>query len=358
MLTSLKEKSMKFPQRIHFVPSDLLEYPIINYFLYRNNGGFLNDIHVTPEVVRAYLQYYKKDPRKIFTPQSKKAIKMQWSSEIERGLFLQSIGTLTSPFVPIVDEVFKDSKFEPVKRMIIHRYKNKKRAKEKTAVLFIHGYAESHFIFHEQFYFRFLNNQFNCNIFALELPYHLHRQTNDSPFSGAFFLSGNPVRMLEAFRQSIHEIKLLVKYLQDKYERVILYGGSLGGHLVAHLSQMVDDIEIIAALASPFLFKLAAKKNIVPIARNYVDQLSSEGRTSYYKILHPTNMKYYSPHTTNEKTAIIGGQYDRIVPFEMVSDLAEMLQRPLLSYPGGHLTILVWLKPLLKQIETFFDKNR
>jgi pimeloyl-ACP methyl ester carboxylesterase len=358
MLTSLKEISMKFPQKIHFVPSDLLEYPVINYFQYRNNGGFLDDIQLTPNVVNAYLRYYKKDPRTIFTPSSKKKFSIRWSKAVERGLFLQSIGTLISPYVPIVNEAFKDSKFEPVKKMVIHRYKSKKKENEKTAVLFIHGYAESHFIFHEQFYFRFLNNQFNCNIFALELPYHLHRQTYDSPFSGAYFLSGNPVRMLEAFRQSIHEIKLLIHYLQGEFDRIILYGGSLGGHLVAHLSQLVDDIDIIAALASPFLFRLAVKKNIVPIARNYVDRLSSEGKTSYYKILHSTNMKYYTPFTTNEKTVIIGGEYDRIVPFEMVSDLSEMLQRPLFPYPGGHLTILLWLKPLLQQIDNFFEKKR
>jgi hypothetical protein len=120
----------------------------------------------------------------------------------------------------------------------------------------------------------------------------------------------------------------------------------------------VDDIDIIAALASPFLFRLAAKKNIVPIARNYVDQLSSEGRTSYYRILYSTNMKYYTPFTTNDKTVIIGGEYDRIVPFEMVTNLSEMLQRPLFSYPGGHLTILLWLKPLLQQIDNFFEKKR
>ena len=213
MLTALKEISMKFPQKIHFVPSDLLEYPVINYFQYRNNGEFLEDIQLTSKIVKAYLRYYKKDPRKIFTPTSKKNLNIRWSKAVEWGFFLQSIGTLVSPYVPIVNEAFKDFKFEPVKKMIIHKYKSKKKVNENTAFLFIHGYAESHFIFHEQFYFRFLKNQFNCNIYALELPYHLHRQTHDSPFSGAYFLSGNPVRMLEAFRQSIHEIKLLVEYL-------------------------------------------------------------------------------------------------------------------------------------------------
>jgi len=350
------EKGMRIQQKIHFVPSDLLEYPVINYFQYRNNG-FLNDIELTPKVVKKYLSFYKKDPRKIFTPASK-PIKIQWSKSIERGSYHQSIGTLNSPYIPIVNDVLNDLKFDSVKKMIIHCYKRKKKVKENTAVLFIHGYAESHFIFHEQFYFRFLTNQFNCNIFALELPYHLRRQSNDSPFSGAYFLNGNPVRMLEAFIQSIQEIKLLIDYLDEKYDRIILYGGSLGGHLTAHLSQLVDDIDIIAALASPFLFRLATKTNIVPIARNYVSQMTLEGLTSYFKILYSTNLKYYSPHTTNENTAIIGGEYDRIIPFEMVRNLAKILHKPIYPYPGGHLTILLWFRPLLRQIYSSFEKKR
>jgi predicted esterase len=356
MLSSLSEMSLKISQKIPFVPSDLLEYPVINYFQYRNNG-FLDDIQLTPRVVNAYLPFYKKDPRKIFTP-APKVLKIHWSKAKERGLFRESIGTLTSPYTPVVNDVFNEPKFDPVKNMIIHRYKRKKKDNQKTAVLFIHGYAESHFIFHEQFYFRFLANQFKSNIFALELPYHLQRQPKKSPFSGAYFLNGNPVRMFEAFRQSIHEIKLVIDYLRGKYDKIILYGSSLGGHLVAHLSQLVDDIDIITALASPFLFKLATKTNIVPIAHNSVSQLGAENLTSYFKILYPTNMKYYTPHTTNERTAIIGGEYDRIVPFEMVQDLGKMLHKPIFPYPGGHLTILIWFRPLLRQIDRMFEKMR
>ena len=338
----------------HFVPSDLLEYPVINYFQYRNDG-FLEDIQLTPEIINSYLPYYNKDPRKIFTSTSI-PLKIRWSKTIERSWFKESVGTVTSPYIPIINDVLKSSKFNPIKKMIIHKYRNKKKKQGRTAVLFCHGYAESHFIFHEQFYFRLLNNQFNCDIIALELPYHLQRQTNDSPFSGAYFLNGNPIRMLEAFRQSIHEMKLMIDYLDSKYDRIIVYGGSLGGHLVAHLTQLIDEIDIIAALASPFLFRLATKTNIVPIARNYVKQISSEGMTSYFKILYSTNLKYYSPFTTNENTAIIGGIYDRIVPFESVLELAKMLKKPIYPYPGGHLTILFWFRYLLKKIDKEFQK--
>jgi hypothetical protein len=160
--------------------------------------------------------------------------------------------------------------------------------------------------------------------------------------------------MLEAFRQSILEIKLLINQLKEEYNRVILFGVSLGGHLVALSTQLLKDINIISALAGPFLFRLATKTKIVPVANNYITQHKEQGLTSYYKILYPTNLKYFTPLTTNKNTAIIGGFYDRIVPFDFVQDLSQTLQKPLYSYPGGHLTLLLWLKSLLSKIDNYW----
>ena len=117
MLSSLGEMPMKIPQKLHFVPSDLLEYPVINYFQYRNDG-ILEDIPLTPKVIKAYLPYYKKDPRKIFTP-APLPLKIHFSKPIERSWLKECVGAATSPYVPIIPEVLKGEKFEPVRKMIM-----------------------------------------------------------------------------------------------------------------------------------------------------------------------------------------------------------------------------------------------
>ncbi len=338
---------------IHFVPSDLLEYPVINYFQYRNNG-YIEDFQPTQNLIQKYLPYYKKNPRTFFALDTKIENTIIWKDSVKRGMFCESIGSAYSPYQPKSGVLFSDSKFDPIKQLIVHKYQRKNVKNQKTAFLFIHGYAESHFIFHEQFYFRLTYNQFKSDIYALELPYHHHRVPYDSPFSGAYFLNGNPVRMLEAFRQSIIEIQFLVNYLKKNYERVILFGVSLGGHLVAIASQFVADIDCITALAGPFLFGLASKLNIVPIANRGILQHKELGLASYYKILYSANLKYFHPYTTNQNTAIIGGIYDRIVPFNLVSKLARMLQKPLYRYPGGHLTLLVGFRLLIAHIDDLF----
>jgi hypothetical protein len=354
MLTYIKKLHLKIADSVHFVPTDLLEYPTISYFQYRNNGDF-QDFQVSPKMIDKYLPYYKKNPREIFHI-SNDDLEIHWTEKSKRGFFHHSIGSAISPYKPISPSILENCKCNPIRNLYVHRYlKNDRNIINSTALLFIHGYAESHFIFHEQFYFRMFYDKFKTDIYALELPYHHKREPKDSPFSGAYFLNGNPVRMLEAFRQSIIEINLIVNQLKKQYERVILFGISLGGHLVALSTQLLSEIDIISALAGPFLFRLATKTKIVPVANNYITQHKEQGLTSYYKILYPTNLKYFQPLTTNENTAIIGGAYDRIVPFDFVQDLSQTLQKPLYSYPGGHLTLLIWLRSLLSKIENYWN---
>ncbi|MFX0124445.1 MAG: hypothetical protein ACFFAE_12455 [Candidatus Hodarchaeota archaeon] len=334
-----------------FVPSDLVEYPIINYFKYRNKGK-IKDKDLSSSLISAYTKYYRRDPRSFFLEKFKPySIDIKWNRPVSLGKFLRFTGQLPSPFRPL-SLILNEEKYHPNLRIITHHYKIKNGA-NKSAILFIHGYAETTFSFHEMSYFRLFNQIFHTDIFALELPYHLHRQPNDSPFSGAYFLNGNPIRMLEAVRQSIQEILFIIHYLKEKYERIILFGVSLGGHLVALTTQFLTDVEIICALASPFIFSLNPK--IVPISTNIVSQLKKRGQTNWYRILYPCNLKYFTPFTTNPQTAIIGGQYDRIVQFNNVQNLASMLQKPLFSYPGGHLSLIFWLRSLLRRINQFYE---
>ncbi|MFX1506266.1 MAG: hypothetical protein ACFFDC_09130 [Promethearchaeota archaeon] len=332
---------------VPIVPSDLVEYLIINYFKFRNKGKII-DKDISYSFISTYNKYYRRDPRKFFLENFKpKSININWSKPISHGKFIQSIGQTISSYQPL-SPLFQDRKYFPVSRLLTHHYSFDDGKESTCAVLFIHGYAETTFFFHELSYFRIMRQIFKGEIFTLELPYHFNRQPIDSPFSGAYFLNGNPVRMLEAIRQSIQEILLLINYLKDRYDRIIVFGVSLGGHIAALTTQFLTDVEIICALASPFIFSLNPK--IVPISTEIVSQLKKRGQTNWYRILYTCNLKYFFPFTTNHHTAIIGGRYDRIVQFVKVQNLAKMLDRPLFSYPGGHLSLILWLRSLLNQI--------
>ncbi|MFX1284152.1 MAG: hypothetical protein ACFFB5_10875 [Promethearchaeota archaeon] len=342
---------------VPFVPSDLVEYPIISYFKFRNKGKLI-DQELSHSFISTYGRFYRKDPRNFFIKDFKSSLHdIKWGKSISRGPFLHSIAKFRSPYHPL-SPILKETKYHPVLNMITHQYRYKdsdEKEDKKSAVLHLHGYAENTFFFHELSYFRLFRHFFNCNIFTLELPYHFHRQPIDSPFSGAYYLNGNPIRMLEAIRQSIQEILYMIQYLKEKYERIILFGVSLGGHLAALTTQFFTDVDIICALASPFLFNLNPK--IVPVSTKFVSKIKENGHIDWYKILYVCNLKYFSPFTTNRHTAIIGGVYDRIVPFSRVNNLATLLHKPLFVYPGGHLSLIIWLRPLLHRINNFFVKK-
>jgi pimeloyl-ACP methyl ester carboxylesterase len=336
------------------VPTDLLEIPVINYFKYRNNGVF-DDFDTVNDVIQTYLPSYGKNPREIFhfneSPNFSETI---WTKKRKVGGFIHSTGLVKTSYKPM-SPILRDKKYDPVFKLITQKYEKKIHngaLKTENIVVFIHGYAEDTFKLHEQSYFRLFKYNFNSDVLALELPYHFHRQPSDSPFSGAYYLNGNPIRMLESVRQSIQEIVHLVNSLKEEYSRVIIFGISLGGHLVALSSQFLNGVDIIAALATPFLFRINPK--IVPVSTKIVKYIKTQGLIDSYKILAATNLKYFTPHTTNKNTAIMGGRYDRIVPFSQVKILAKMLNKPLLAYPGGHISIIFWLNSLLSQINRGF----
>ncbi len=330
---------------------------MINYFKYRNKGK-LKDTALSQSLISPYTRFFRKNPRNFFIENFKKQpLNIKWGKPSTRGRFFRSTGQLTSPYQPL-SPILEDTKYQPVLRMVTHKYQHKDfngRNEPKSAILFIHGYAENTFFFHEISYFRIFYQIFKNNIFSLELPHHFSRQPRDSPFSGAYYLNGNPIRMLESIRQSLQEIIYLVQYLKERYDRVILLGVSLGGHLTALATQFITDVDIICALASPFLFKLNPK--IVPVSSTIMSQLKRDGHTNWYRILYMCNLKYFglpTPFNTNRNTAIIGGIYDRIVPLSSVQDLAQMINKPLFVYPGGHLSLIVWLRSLLSQINCLF----
>lgn len=166
------------------VPSDLVEFPVINYFKFRNKGN-LSDTDLSQSFISRYERYYRKDPRSFFIENFKSKLhNINWSEDITRGPFFHSTAKLSTPYRPL-SPILQRAKYRPVLNMITHQYQHKdfKGQDSKSVVCFIHGYAENTFIFHELSYFRLFSRIFNSNILTLELPYHFHRQPEDSPFS-------------------------------------------------------------------------------------------------------------------------------------------------------------------------------
>ncbi|MFX0207848.1 MAG: hypothetical protein ACFFDT_17805, partial [Candidatus Hodarchaeota archaeon] len=61
------------------VPSDLVEYPIINYYKFRNRGK-VTDTDLSQSFISIYGRYYQKNPRNFFIESFKPKIsEINWS---------------------------------------------------------------------------------------------------------------------------------------------------------------------------------------------------------------------------------------------------------------------------------------
>ena len=222
-------------------------------------------------------------------------------------------------------------------------YKKKQQSKRK-ALIYIHGWGKSSLIGERLWHFRFLS-RYKTDIFAIELPYHMSR--NPAGFSGQGFLDKDPVRTVEAFRQSIIETMYLYKGLKLIYDKVGLTGISLGGHIASYVGMFLsDDIFILQALAgTPFSQNI---KNL-RISPNLLQYVRTNQITKYLDILDYRNFK----PDKKQHSYLFGGRFDSIIDSKTVLTLGKHLHCPTYIMPTGHFTFAFSLPYIVTKIAKF-----
>lgn len=191
-------------------------------------------------------------------------------------------------------------------------------------------------------HFRIFQLIYNADIFAIELPYHMSR--NPVGFSGQGFLDKDPIRTVEAFRQSIIESMYLYKGLRTIYDDVGISGISLGGHIASYIGMFIkEDIFLLPCLAgTPFSQNL---KNL-RISPNLLNYVRKNNIHLYLKVLDFTNFKT----TKKEKEFLFGGRFDSIIDSKTVLRLGKHLQCKTFIVPTGHFTFAFFLPYITTKI--------
>ena len=149
------------------------------------------------------------------------------------------------------------------------------------------------------------------------------------PFPGA-----DPRMTNEGFRQAMHDIRALVRWLRRRgAPQVGVMGMSLGGYTTSLLLTVEPDL----AFGVP----------IIPMA-SVADFAHEKGRlgppaqaAEQHRLLEAAN-HVVSPFarpslTAPDRVLIIGGEADRITPMRHAERLAGHFGAPLFRYAGGHL---------------------
>ena len=209
-------------------------------------------------------------------------------------------------------------------------YKHKNKKKNNRALIYIHGWGKGSLLGERLWHFRIFQRSYKADIFAIELPYHMSR--NPAGFSGQGFLDKDPIRTVEAFRQSIIEVMYLYKGLQQIYTEIGVSGISLGGHIASYIGMFIpDDMFLLPCLAgTPFTHNL---KNL-RISPNLLNYVRKNNIHKYLRVLDFTNFK------TQKKNHeyLFGGRFDSIIDTKTVLRLGKHLQCKTYIVPTGHFT--------------------
>jgi pimeloyl-ACP methyl ester carboxylesterase len=177
------------------------------------------------------------------------------------------------------------------------------------------------------------------DVVLVTLPFHGARTPPQARYSGEIFASWHVGRLNEAVRHSIYDLRRLAAWLRaDGHAAVGAVGLSLGGYLTALLAALDPDLAFAIPIAAPvhlgtfpsmlFAHSRYARRTRPPFT---VDELAAAYRV-HCPLTHPLAI-------APERTLVVAGRGDRIVPPEQPLALWEHWRRPSIHWFGGsHVT--------------------
>jgi dienelactone hydrolase len=206
-----------------------------------------------------------------------------------------------------------------------------------------------------QFRFPRLSRQLGqqkINTAVMELPYHLQRRPRD-PNAINNFISEDLWRMVEATRQSIADVRALVKWFHAQgCEKVGLWGTSLGawlaGLIVCHEPQVG-----FAVLTTP-VAKIHRAINELgfcePIRRSYEKTKIDLARL---------DLVSHRPKISSEKILIHEAENDLFAPKEAIEEFWKAWDKPeIWRVRHGHISILMSVSVRKRTVQWIADCNR
>lgn len=211
--------------------------------------------------------------------------------------------------------------------------------KQPTTIL-VHGWnAELGYRFQFPWLARLLNRR-RMNAATIELPFHAQRK----PSARLNFLSGDLVRMMDATRQAVADIRALAAWLVSQGSPCVgIWGFSLGawlaGLIVSHDSALQP-----AVLVTP-VAKMERAIAELSFCRPIRDTCE---RTAIWP--DHLNLVRYQPRIPKDRILLVEATQDLFAPAETIEEIWQHWQRPpIWRVPHGHISVLMSV-PLMQKI--------
>jgi hypothetical protein len=206
--------------------------------------------------------------------------------------------------------------------------------KGKPTIILLHALMSANDLGYRRIASRF--NTQGWNVLFPHLPYHYRRRPKGHA-NGALTITSDIVRNAEILRQSVIELRQLIRWARQRgSRRIALLGTSYGGWVGA-LTLGVERTDFTILL-----------QPIADVSHATFDSPASRTMSSYLKKngispkiisrhAHLSSPLHLTPLTTPDRITIIGGAYDRLSPSKSLQSLsARWGGTPYLEVPQGH----------------------
>lgn len=231
-------------------------------------------------------------------------------------------------------------------------------AQQRPRLFYLHGYMQPETYIEEFTLLTTLALALNVEVIQMQPAHHGRRAASSSWFSGEFFWTADLVRSIEALRQTMHDARSLLRWLQQDDDRPVGVAGlSLGGALTLSLACLEDRF----AFAMPVIahMDLAALVRDAPVLSKMRHDLRDFGwgRAEFDRFVERLGWHALEPQIAPANILLIAASSDRFFEPAVVEDLWHRWGKPKVHwYPTSHMGFLPYLPDAIRNMRRFLDE--
>jgi len=225
--------------------------------------------------------------------------------------------------------------------------------KSKTLMIFAPGWGRGNQVIEE--YYCHILRESGIDSLLLTVPFQQARTPSNS-YTGEYFISANVFWTISNFRHFVAEIRLLVQYMRNQYDKIGLIGMSSGGFITG-LAAMVEDVDYLISFITGCEVGRITWEGLITkeVRKDLIKQGFSENDLS--KAWSISDQCYFSGKSTAKYYKHYVALYDDVIPTKYQMKLWEYYgKQDIMKLESAHYSSVFSIKAVASDVVMFINK--
>lgn len=227
----------------------------------------------------------------------------------------------------------------------------------RPTALFLPSWMSSGGLFEESVALPAIARALDMDVARVTLPYHGRRLPRCSSYHGEYFWTADLTRTFEAIRQSVFDVRAMVRWFeQERGVPVGVIGQSLGGIVALAATSVESRLAFSIPIAAHL--DLAGVLEDASLLRPMARELSRQGWAPHdvAGFMEALGLTSTGPAIPTDRILMVAGRHDRLLTAPRVEALNARWGRPRMHwYEGGHLGIYYAMPAYLPVARAWLD---